>query len=102
MGFIIFYLNFFSQHPMVSPNYNLLWAQPLNILFVILLPIKKLQKVLSYYQVLNAISIIIAISGYLFLPQKFHIAFLPLMIILLVRAIHYIRMQQVFIKQKPQ
>lgn len=96
MGVIIFYLVNFSVHPLVHPNYNLLWVQPLDLLFVLLLPFKKLYKILSYYQLLNAIVIVVALAGFIFLPQHFNIAFLPLMLLLLIRAIHFVRLQEVF------
>jgi len=100
MGVIIFYLANFSVHPLVHPNYNLLWVQPLDLLFVLLLPFKKLYKILSYYQLLNALAIVVALAGFIFLPQHFNIAFLPLMLLLLIRAIHFIRLQEVFSQTK--
>lgn len=100
MGVIIFYLVNFSVHPLVKPNYNLLWVQPLDLLFVLLLPLKKLRKILSYYQVLNAVCIVVALSGYMFFPQHFNIAFLPLMLMLLIRSVHFVRMQEVFSQNK--
>jgi len=87
-------------HPLVHPNYNLLWVQPLDLLFVLLLPFKKLYKILSYYQLLNALAIVVALAGFIFLPQHFNIAFLPLMLLLLIRAIHFIRLQEVFSQTK--
>ncbi|MDR3705383.1 MAG: DUF4105 domain-containing protein [Paludibacteraceae bacterium] len=100
MGVIVFYLVNFSVHPLVHPNYNLLWVQPLDLLFVLLLPFKKLYKILSYYQLLNAVAIVVALAGFIFLPQHFNIAFLPLMLLLLIRAIHFIRLQEVFSQTK--
>lgn len=39
VGIVISYLWFFSQHPLVSDNMNLLWCNPLNIILAILLAI---------------------------------------------------------------
>lgn len=100
MGLIIFYLNFFSVHPMVNPNYNLFWLHPFYLIFVLLLPFKKTYKILSYLQLLFALMLIVAIGGYLYFPQQFHPAFLPLMLVLLVRSIHFVRMQEVFQTKK--
>jgi hypothetical protein len=96
VGIIIFYISYFSVHPLVESNFNLLWVNPLQLVFVLLLPFKKLRKILSYYQILNAFAIIVAIAGYLFLPQQFNVAFLPLMLILLIRALAFVRGQKMF------
>lgn len=101
LGIVIFYLNFFSVHPMVCPNYNLFWLHPFYLLFVLLLPFKKLYKLLSYMQVLFALLIITAIGGYVYFPQVLNPAFLPIMILLLVRSVHFVRMQEVFQNKKP-
>ncbi len=94
MGIIVFYLTFISIHPIVSENYNLLWANPLQLLFVLLLPFKGLRKLLSYYQVINVVAILVAIAGYVFLPQEFNVAFLPIMLLLLMRGLFYIHYQK--------
>ena len=41
-GIIVFYLMFFSVHPLVQSNYNILWCNPLNVIVGILLWNKKL------------------------------------------------------------
>lgn len=100
-GFVIFYLNFFSVHPLVSPNFNLFWLQPFYLLFVLLLPFKKLYKALAYLQMLFALLLLIALGGYFYFPQQYNLAFMPLMISLLVRSVHFVRMQAVFQNAKP-
>jgi hypothetical protein len=95
MGIIVFYLTFISVHPIVSENYNLLWTNPLQLLFVLLLPFKGLRKLLSYYQLINVMAILVAIAGYVFLPQEFNVAFLPIMLLLLMRGLFYMRYQKI-------
>lgn len=95
MGIIVFYLTFISVHPIVSENYNLLWTNPLQLLFVLLLPFKGLRKLLSYYQLINVVAILVAIAGYVFLPQEFNVAFLPIMLLLLMRGLFYMRYQKI-------
>ncbi|MBP3419978.1 MAG: DUF4105 domain-containing protein [Marinifilaceae bacterium] len=34
LGLLLFYLAAFSLHPMTNPNWNLLWACPLNLFFI--------------------------------------------------------------------
>ena len=91
LGMIIFFLVFFSVHPAVSPNFHLLWAQPLQLIFVILLPFKKLRKFLSYYQMLNAVLLIVLMAGVFFIPQQFNAAMHLLWAALFLRAIFFIR-----------
>lgn len=95
MGIIVFYLSFISVHPIVTENYNLLWMNPLQLLFILLLPFKGLRKFLAYYQIVNITAILVAIAGYIFLPQEFNVAFLPIMLLLLMRGLFYIRNQRV-------
>ncbi len=89
LGIVVFYLMFFSFHPIVGANYNLLWLLPTHLLFVMLLPVKKMRNFLGYYQLFSAILILVAISGYLFFPQQFNLAFLPLMLTLFIRSLHF-------------
>ena len=41
VGVVITYLWFFSHHPLVSNNYNILWCNPLNLIFGVLLFTKR-------------------------------------------------------------
>ena len=91
LGLLLFYLTFFSLHPLVKWNLNLLWLNPAHLLFVLLLPFKKCRRVLSYYQLLISISLVFTISGYLYFPQEYNVAFLPLMLMLFIRAIIFFR-----------
>ncbi len=94
LGAIIFYLMFFSFHPIVGGNYNLLWINPLYLIFLFLLMFKKMRKILAYYQLLTALLLIISIAGFIFLPQQFNIAFLPIMLTLFVRSIHFVALHR--------
>jgi hypothetical protein len=91
VGFLIFFLSFFSEHPFVSGNYNLLWLNPLYLVGVFLLCSRKQQKAAYYYQIFNLAAVAIALIGFPFLPQSFNIAFLPLMVVMLVRNLSFIR-----------
>ncbi len=96
LGLLLFYLTFFSLHPLVKWNLNLLWLNPFHLLFVFLLPFKKVRKILAYYQLLIAVSLVFTISGYLYFPQEFNVAFLPLMLTLFVRSIVFVRYHRSF------
>ena len=48
-GCIVFYLMFFSLHPMVRENLNLLWLSPLNLIAAVVVWIKPIRDQFSYY-----------------------------------------------------
>ena len=61
VGVVIFYLGFFSHHPLVSDNMNLLWCNPLNIILAILLLIRhKSLRNIKFY--LSLITYILSLS----------------------------------------
>ncbi len=91
-GCVIFFLVFFSQHPAVSPNYNLLWAQPLHLIFSLALPFNALQRWQRYYFVANTAVLLGTLIFYTFIPQEFNIAFFPLILCLLLRSV--VRLKQ--------
>ena len=94
VGVIIFFLSYFSVHPAVSSNFNLFWAHPLQLVFVALLPIKKMRKALSYYQLVNAGFLILSLAGGLLFPQKFNIAIFPFIAALFILALLFVRNQK--------
>ena len=91
LGVVITYLCFFSLHPLVGENYNLLWLNPLHLIIPLTIFIKKARKILMCVYLLTALAAVIAISGYIYLPQEFNIAFLPFMAIIVVRALSAIK-----------
>jgi hypothetical protein len=86
-GCVIVFLVFFSVHPAVSPNWNLLWAQPLHLIFAFILPFKALQNRLKYYHYANAFVLLSTLIFYVFIPQNFNPAFFPLILCLLLRSV---------------
>lgn len=88
-GTVVFYLMFFSYHPLVHCNYNLLWINPLQLLFALALIKKPWRKHLTIYHWLNAVAIIVAIAFYGFGKQQMHPAFLSLMVAMLIRSVNY-------------
>ena len=91
LGVVITYLCFFSLHPLVGENYNLLWLNPLHLIIPLTIFIKKARKILMGVYLLTALAAVVAISGYIYLPQEFNIAFLPFMAIIVVRALSAIK-----------
>ena len=91
LGVVITFLCFFSLHPLVGENYNLLWLNPLHLIIPLTIFIKKARKILMGTYILIALATAVAISGYIYLPQEFNIAFLPFMAIIVVRALSAIK-----------
>ena len=86
MGVILLWFVFYSEHPAMSPNYNLIWAMPLNLLFALLWTIKKWRPVTRWYHVfMLGWMLLFVVFGFL-LPQTFHIAFYCFVLMILSRA----------------
>ena len=86
-GTVIFYWRFFSMHPLVENNFNLLWLNPLQLIFAFLLAKKSLRKPLSYFAIFNTFTTLLAIIVWVTRFQVMHPAYLPLMAIYLVRSV---------------
>ncbi|MBK8806475.1 MAG: DUF4105 domain-containing protein [Bacteroidales bacterium] len=87
MGCIILFMSFFSMHDFVQQNYDILWANPFNLLFALLLPFKKIRHyTLTYQYVIFFISLITALL-WPFLPETLVNANLLIVGTILVRSI---------------
>ena len=87
MGVIMLWFVFFSEHPAMSPNYNVLWAVPLNLVFAILWKVKKWRPKLRYYHVTVSGWLILLVLTEWALPQKFHPAHILFILMILSRSI---------------
>ncbi len=82
-GLIIGWFTLFSEHPAMSPNYNLLWAFPLNIFFAIIWTKKEWRpKSRIYFWITGILLLLGFICGQVFNPAVYMIIF-----ILLVRVV---------------
>lgn len=89
MGVVMAWMALFSEHPAMSPNYNLLWALPVNLLFAIALRVKKWSPFVKYYHVFISIWLILFICCSPFIPQRFHPAFYLLIVMILSRSLFH-------------
>ena len=87
MGVIMFWFVLYSEHPAMRPNYNLLWAIPLNLLFVIIWKVNRWQNFIRNYHFILASWLLLFILFGFFLPQKFHVASYLLIFILFSRTL---------------
>lgn len=75
IGLMLTWFTVYSQHPAMSPNYNLLWLVPVNLLFAIVWLQKKWRPVTRYYHIAFALWMIVFFMSATFLPQQFHPVF---------------------------
>ena len=90
IGCLVFFLAFISEHPCTNPNYNLLWCNPFQLIFAVLVSLKKLRKVMYYYQIVNISLLTISLVGWRFIPQHYNSAFLPFILVLFIRSANYL------------
>lgn len=90
IGCIISFLVFISSHEATSPNYLLLWINPICLIVPIMIWSKCGRKILSYYQILNIAAIAAFASIWVYDIQSGNIAFIPLMISDTIRALTHI------------
>jgi len=71
-GTIVFFLMFLSVHPLVKYNLNILWLNPLNVIFAILIWFKKFRIPVFAFQLLNLILVILALVAVAISVQTFN------------------------------
>ncbi len=84
-GLLVAYLMFFSVHPLVQSNYNLLWLNPFNTIVGATIWINRLRKYFFFYYIINVILIIAALVISALSIQVFNDAAIPLMLLIVVR-----------------
>ncbi|MBL7971153.1 MAG: DUF4105 domain-containing protein [Prolixibacteraceae bacterium] len=73
-GLIIGWVTLYSEHPAVSPNYNLLWAFPLNVVFAVIWKIKRWRPYTKvYYYLTGSLLVLAFITGQQFNPAVYFI-----------------------------
>ena len=92
-GFVIFYLTSFSVHPLVSSNWNVVWLNPLLLVFAVTVLFKKTRRIAFYLQFVFLACTVLMLATIFLLPQSFVISEVLLMIVLALRSIMYLRMK---------
>jgi hypothetical protein len=86
-GFVMLWFVLFSEHPAMAPNFNLLWAFPLNLIFAVVWKIKKWRQVSRYYFPVVSVWYMIFLLLSFLLPQHFHAVFYMITVMVLCRSI---------------
>jgi hypothetical protein len=76
---LVLFLWFFTDHTTTQQNWNLLWASPLNLLFM--LGYKRWMRPLLWIQIGAAV---LTVIGFLPMPQSLHAAVLPIALMLII------------------
>ena len=90
-GLVIFLLSFFSAHPLVASNVNLLWLNPLILIPAFLIWKRKGTKFLLFCHLLNLLLMLIAAVIIALQIQVVPVAALPLMLLLIIRTVRRVR-----------
>ncbi len=77
-GCILFFLVFVSVHEATSPNWLLIWLNPVALLVPALIFIKKNLPLLFYYEIVNFVAILLLSAIWLLTGQSGNAAFIPL------------------------
>jgi len=73
-GIIMSWFALYSEHPAISPNYNILWAFPPNLVFAMLWALKKWRPQLRYYfWLMGALLLLSVVMGQVFNPAVYFI-----------------------------
>jgi len=67
IGCLILFLGFFTKHPTMFPNFNILWANPLNLFAFFFFGQKPLPRLIRNYLSIYLVILILGFSAWLFL-----------------------------------
>ncbi len=86
LGAVLLFLTTGTDHKAFAKNLNLLWAIPLHLPVAFLLLRKKKSPFLKTYFLFTAVLMVVLVLAWRWLPQEYHPAFLPIVLLLAVRA----------------
>ena len=86
-GVILWFLNFFSEHPSVNNNLNCLLFLPTNLLFIVIIWLKKAEKVCRIYFFIIFAAVLLYIIVHATMTQYLNPAFIPIALAIIIRCI---------------
>ena len=95
-GCIVTMLSFFSLHPCVQSNWNILWLHPLHFIAFAGFFFKKSYQWIRWYHAANFVLLSCFLLGWNWIPQELNIAFIPFILCLWVIS----GLQIIILKQK--
>ncbi|MGE4586251.1 MAG: DUF4105 domain-containing protein [Mangrovibacterium sp.] len=91
-GLVLLWFVWFSEHPAMRPNYNLLWALPVNLLFLLAWMKKKWRRPLRWYWPVLAVWLVLFLFMGIWIPQHFPAGVYFIVLMLLCRALLHTRL----------
>ncbi len=82
LSLLILFLWFLTDHNVTQQNWNLLWIWPPHLIIAVIILLKRQPKWLRWYFMLNAVAMLLLLTGWKFWPQNFHSAYIPLILTL--------------------
>lgn len=89
-GALLSFLVFVSVHEATSPNWNIMWLNPLALIPAVAVWLKKLKSIVMWYHFVNFAVILLLMMCWPLTGQSINVAVIPLMLILLMRSAAYI------------
>ena len=89
-GCVVFFLSFFSEHPAMFPNWNLLWLQPLQLIVPAWSLVKSQSKMLYCYHFINFAMLLFFIAASPFIKQAVPLASVFLVLSLMLCSVRYL------------
>ncbi len=86
IGSLIIFAWFFTDHLATVNNFNLIWANPLNLFIAFVFISKKLIKKINLYFLIYAVLNLFMLVFWVVLPQQLHISFIPIILSMAIRA----------------
>lgn len=85
MGLVMLFMWLGTDHDATQWNLNVIWANPLYLLFFVGV-MKGRPRMMRWAYAIAFITSIVVLLGWSFIPQQFHIAIIPILILLLARS----------------
>lgn len=89
-GMLVFFISYFSIHPVVRPNLNLLWLHPLHLVYGMILIFIKNKKPSYFYHFFSILLLVVFFFVWIANVQYFHPASIMLAAAILLRNIYNI------------
>jgi len=86
-GLLIFFFIFFSEHPLVGKNLDILWLSPMNIILAILVWKRSPRKFFFFYNIIYLFLMLLFILVTVFMVHSTVMAFIPLQALLFLRVL---------------
>jgi hypothetical protein len=84
VGILLLFMWFGTDHALCANNWNLLWALPTHLIAAPFL--HRERRWIQVYLLATIIILSVVLLGWIFLPQQLNIGFLPVVLLLLLRA----------------